>query len=157
MARGGRRAGNKGTSYPNRTDLQGAQLPVSAPTGLPYGDRAKLIAAQRAVPMGSAPPAAPSPAGGGGSSPPPAAPSPGPAPGTLPFTGPTQRPAEPVTAGLPLGPGPGPEALTMNQANPNDPLMMAVAALDQLGDTADAATKGIRDAVHATLSNRSVP
>jgi hypothetical protein len=45
----------------------------------------------------------------------------------------------------------------MNQANPNDPLMMAVAALDQLGDTADAATKGIRDAVHATLSNRSVP
>ena len=33
-------------------------------------------------------------------------------PGTLPFLHPTARPNEPVTAGLPLGPGPGPEAIT---------------------------------------------
>jgi len=34
-----------------------------------------------------------------------------PRPGEMPYTGPTNRPNEPVTAGLPFGPGPGPEAL----------------------------------------------
>lgn len=152
MARGGRRAGNAGTKYTNRTDLQGAQLPVDAPRGLPYGDRAKLIAAQRAVPMGT-PPAA-SPPGGGGQGPPP---SPGPLPGSVPFTGPTERPGEAVTAGLPIGPGPGPEALSMNQAKPMDPLYQAVAALDSLGDVADKATANLRDAIHSALANRNTP
>jgi len=152
MARGGRRAGKSGTKYPNRTDLQGAQLPANAPRGLPYGDRAKLIAAQRAVPMGTAP--APTPAVPQGGSPPP---SPAPEPGSLPFLGQTQRPSEPVTAGLPIGPGPGPEALSANQVNPQDPIYQAVAALDSLGDKADTATAHLRDAVHAALANRNVP
>jgi len=33
-------------------------------------------------------------------------------PGILPFLHPSNRPNEPVTAGLPTGAGPGPEALT---------------------------------------------
>lgn len=107
MARGGRRAGTKGAVYTNRSDLRSGPLPLAAPRGLPYGDRAKLIAAQRAVPMGPPPSAAPGPAA---PSTPPGAPAP--EPGSLPFTHPTQRPNEPVTAGLPMGPGPGPEAIT---------------------------------------------
>jgi hypothetical protein len=150
MARGGRRAGTPGKAYSNRTDLQGPQ----APTGLPYGDRAKLIAAQKAVPAGPAP--APMPAAPAG--PPPSQPgAAGPAPGSLPFTHPTQRPGEPVTAGLPLGPGPGPEALTMNQGNPQDPIYQAVAALDALGSSADKETSALRDAMHSALGNRTVP
>ncbi len=110
MARGGRRAGNRGGRYTNRTDLASA-LPLNAPTGLPYGDRAKLIQAQRAVPMAPAPSApsatpapASSPVGGAG------APTPVPG-GAGPFLRPTERPNEPVTAGMAPGPGPGPEAL----------------------------------------------
>lgn len=107
MARGGRRAGTRGQGYANRSDLRAA-LPLNAPTGLPYGDRQKLISAQQAVPMAPAPtpgPAAPTP--------PPAAAGPGPTPvpGAQPLLRPTERPNEPVTAGLPTGPGPGPEAL----------------------------------------------
>ena len=64
---------------------------------------------------------------------------------------------EPVTAGLPIGPGAGPEALSMNQGTPLDPMYMAVAALDALGDTADRETAHLRDALHASLANRNVP
>lgn len=154
MARGGRRAGRAGVKYPNRTDLQGAQLPANAPTGLPYGDRAKLMAAQRAVPMGTAGAGTVSPPAGGQGTPP----SPGPQPGTLPFLGDTERPGEPVTAGLPVGPGPGPEALSGGiGGKPMNPLFQAVAALDMLGSTADAETAHLRDSIHAALSNQSVP
>jgi hypothetical protein len=34
-------------------------------------------------------------------------------PGDLHFAGPTERPDEPVTAGLPIGAGPGPEVLNL--------------------------------------------
>lgn len=103
MARGGRRAGRPGAAYSNRTDLH-QPLPVAAPTGLPYGARGELIAAQRQVPMAPAP----SPAGG---SPQPPAPVP-PGHPSIALGRPTERPQEPITAGIPLGPGPGPEALT---------------------------------------------
>ena len=115
MARGGRRAGNRGTAYAQRTDLH-QPLPVAAPTGLPYGVRGQMIAAQRSVPMGPQGSTAPTPAA------PAAPPAPaGPVPGSLPFTGPTQRPNEPITAGLPMGPGPGPEVLSgqIGAANQN--------------------------------------
>lgn len=85
MARGGRRTGTPGTAYPNRSDLQGAQ-PVTAATGQAYGQAGAQRAAQQAIPL--------------------------PGPGELgPFDRPTERPQEPVTAGLPVGAGPGPEAL----------------------------------------------
>lgn len=83
--------------YANRTDLQaGKPLPVSAPTGMPYGDNKALKDAQRAVPMA------------GTESPTPTANTPQTAPmasGTplpvVPLTAPTQRPSEPITTGMP--------------------------------------------------------
>ncbi len=68
-------------------------LPVTTVPGQEYGAQAEQAEAQRVVPMGAAP-----------------------TPGLqrrlpTPLTAPSERPDEPVQAGLPLGPGPGPEAL----------------------------------------------
>ena len=101
---------------PNRSDLT---RPTSTTVpGQGYGEAAQQRAAQQAIPMGSPPIA-------GGSSPAaPSAPAQQPqlqdvlaaaqahnGPGNLPLTRPTERPNEPVTHGLPVGPGAGPEAL----------------------------------------------
>jgi hypothetical protein len=104
----------------NRTDR--AVPNVEAPAQN-YGERQQQQAAQRAVPV-AAPLGGPTPSPTpGGAAPTPAptgpsggAPSPGlppvSGPGILPFLHPSNRPNEPVTAGLPSGPGPGPESLT---------------------------------------------
>lgn len=105
--RGGRRTGTPGTAYRERTDLQ---VPAMAPTGQQYGQHAAQMAAQRAVPIArpstdavparAASPAAPAPAG------------PAVMPGqVVPLDAPTQRPGEPLTAGLDVGAGPGSAAL----------------------------------------------
>lgn len=108
MPRGGKRQGTPGQAYGNRTDLQGSKPAALVPTGQPYGERKNLVDAQNAVPVapagtvvpGAAPP---SPVG--------AAPAQGP-PVDLPAFGrPSDRPGEPLTAGMPMGPGPGPEVL----------------------------------------------
>jgi hypothetical protein len=39
----------------------------------------------------------------------------------------------------------------------NDPLTSAVAALNALGDKADAETSALRDAMNITLANRTAP
>lgn len=109
MTRGGARTGTPGKAYPERTDLNIVKpLPVTTGPSPVYGDAANLARAQQAVPMAPPPSAAvPTLAGGGGPS---AAPAPaGPPPADL--HAPTQRPNEPVTTGLPVGPGPGPEVL----------------------------------------------
>lgn len=103
MARGGKRTGTVGKAYGNRSDLNGAprvgtpSIPKVAPSSQ-YGEGAKLAAAQRAVPMaqGGAAPTAESPqptsqAGAAGA-----------------YLRPTERPEEPLTAGIASGPGPGP-------------------------------------------------
>lgn len=83
-------------NYPNRSDLRTA-LPAQAATGQTYGEAGRQIAAQRAVPMGA---------------PPTEQAAPRPRPGTLGAIGRrSERPGEPVTAGAPVGPGVGPEAL----------------------------------------------
>lgn len=82
--RGGRRAGRPGANYTNRTDLQ--QAPRAADTGT-YGEAADLVRSQQVVPLPEQPPIA---AGD---------------PSLL-LSRPTERPDEPVTAGVPLGPGP---------------------------------------------------
>lgn len=95
---GGRRQGAPGQAYGNRTDLNQNRQPVQVASGQPYGARQEQVAAQKAVPLPDAPPVPASP--------------PAPAPGSFgPFTRPTERPNEPLTAGLPIGPGPGPEAI----------------------------------------------
>lgn len=138
MARGGRRTGTPGTSYQNRTDLN---LAPKAATGLPYGEHKQLIQAQQAVPLQSAAtptPSVSSPVTGAGS---PAL------PGQQDFTRGTERPHEPVTAGLPVGAGPGPEVLqaavqqppdlvgaqlrAVYQAFPNDDLLRVLALHEQ--------------------------
>jgi hypothetical protein len=108
MPRGGRRTGTPGKAYANRTDLN---LPAQAAAGQQYGKRTQQIAAQRAMPMGR-PSTDAVPQGRGGAPSGPAAPPAGPMPGSLmPLDAPTQRPGEPVTTGLPVGAGAGPEAL----------------------------------------------
>lgn len=86
MPRGGKRQGTPGKAYANRTDLQMAP------------DMSKNTAAS------------------GGMEAPPPPPAPGPpmrAPEDTPgLTTPTQRPDEPITAGMDMGAGPGSESLT---------------------------------------------
>jgi len=105
--RGGARQGTPGTAYGNRTDLN---MPKSTVPNQEYGKAAMQERAQQAVPMGASPNAATQVAQN--------IPQPTPAPqalqatpGSLAFTGPTERPNEPIQAGLPSGPGPGPEIM----------------------------------------------
>lgn len=120
---GGVRQGTPGTPYANRSDLR--QAPTAA-TGQPYGQAGQQIAAQRAVPLPSAPPppspAAAAPAGGEAAPPPPPPPDP---------YRPTERPNEHVMTGLPVGPGAGPEALPIQPSSSTDPLAIQIRALYQ--------------------------
>lgn len=89
------------------------RVPMAAATGGTYGSGVAQIRAQQQVPMATPAPAAPAPAqpaagapGGG------LAAVSGPPPGSLtPLDAPSARPDQPVTAGLPVGPGAGPDVL----------------------------------------------
>lgn len=120
MPRGGKRQGTAGKAYGNRTDLNAPKPPATQFTGQPYGARLQQEQAQQAVPTGptQVPPPAPMAPG-------PPSPAPGEA-GAL--TRPTERPGEPVTHGLPTGPGAGPEALGPG-FNAGDPITMRIRAL----------------------------
>ena len=117
-AKGGPVQGTVGKSYANRTDLQGAE-PVTTAPGQEYGQRSQQQAAQRSVPMAPPPQAGPAAAPGAPSAPQPSAEPPPPIvngagqgnAGLGLWTHPTERPDEPITAGLPTGAGPGPEVL----------------------------------------------
>lgn len=93
MPRGGRRQGKPGAAYTNRSDLNsGARTqPVRTVPGGTYGSVKAQADAQRAVPLPMPPRLAP--------------------PAAIPLDAPTQRPDEPLTAGLATGAGPGPEIL----------------------------------------------
>jgi hypothetical protein len=88
--RGGSRTGTPGTAYENRTDLATNRQPVAAPQGQTYGERGRQEAAQAAVPI------------------PDIAAMTASLPG---LTDPSQRPDEPLTAGLPMGEGVGPNPM----------------------------------------------
>lgn len=60
-------------------------------SGGDYGDGQEMMAIQQGAPMAAAPET--------------------PRPSAIPLSAPSERPDEPVTAGAPVGPGPGPEAL----------------------------------------------
>lgn len=106
--RGGARTGQPGRNYPNRSDLAGQ--PAQAPKGQTYGDAGAQLASQSVTPVAGSPSGAPA-----------ASPMPGLAPGEIPgLTDATGMPNEPITAGLPMGPGPGPEALTMAKPGPEE-------------------------------------
>lgn len=118
--RGGTRVGTPGQSYGNRTDLNAQHsLPVAAAPHQTYGAVQAQMEAQRQVPMAAPPsPAAAPQAAPGAGSPPAQPPIPPGAHG--PLERPTERPTEPVTAGAPLGPGPGPEAIPGGPSNPQN-------------------------------------
>lgn len=86
--RGGRRQGQLGTTYTNRTDLNTNRAPTQPIATTPaksYGDRTRQESAQRVIPLPGMPP--------------------------VPLSAGTQRPTEPVTAGISMGAGAGPEAV----------------------------------------------
>lgn len=104
--RGGRRSGRPGAAYAQRSDLNAKPRlaeqrpqPVRVARGGTYGTRQQSEAAQRAVPL----------------------------PEVVPLDAPTARPDEPLTAGLPSGPGPGPEALGM--VGPGNPKLSKLKAM----------------------------
>ena len=100
-------AGSKASApYGNRQDLN---LPTTTVPNQEYGEAAQQAAAQNAIPMaaGQRNPSPQAPA-----APQSAAPTtPLPSPGSVDLFAPTQRPEEPVTHGLPVGEGAGPEVL----------------------------------------------
>lgn len=98
----------KGTGPARRKDAKANQRVAS---GKAYGERAKSLGQQQAMPTTDRPAAMQQDAAALASTMDPrdAAQAMTPPTGTL--TGPTRRPNEPPTAGLPLGPGPGPEAV----------------------------------------------
>lgn len=111
MPRGGRRAGKPRTAYANRTDLteRKVETPPTVP-GQEYGVAKQQQQAQKVAPLAQT------------QAPPAGRPSPGPqqmGPQPVPLHSPTQRPNEPLTAGSPLGAGPGPEVLPQPGAQPD--------------------------------------
>ena len=107
--RGGSRQGTPGESYSNRSDLNvKTRLPMQAATGQAYGEATTQMNAQRAVPMGR--PATDAVPVGNPSTPPAPAVPPG---AVTPLHAPSERPDEPVTAGLPVGAGAGPAGLNL--------------------------------------------
>src|SRR5690349_10091301 len=100
-------------ALPGHTALE---LPHVAP-GQPYGQAAQQQRALSAVPEPTTGPIG--------------------APQPVPFDVPTQRPGEPVTAGAPVGPGPGPEVLPPAMAPSNDPVRQQLAALYRVNPNAD--------------------
>jgi hypothetical protein len=98
--RGGARTGSIGGQYPNRSDLRGAK-PFQ---GQPYGTATQQAQSLQAVPVTGQPDLSSAIAGAAV-----------PPPGSLgAFNRPTET-ANPVTHGLPSGPGGGPEVLAMGQ------------------------------------------
>lgn len=133
----------RATTYPNRTDLNApASEPISAVPDQQYGKATQQLNAQRAVPIGTPPgpqaaslPAAALTTG---------SPLPAVQPGSLPFLHPTQRPDEPVTAGLPFGPGPGPQSMASPPAGLSHQIMSA--ALTSGSDTLANLALGLKSA-----------
>lgn len=109
MPRGGRRQGTQGKAYSNRTDLTSN-----------YGSNGSPASGGMQAPVQQAP--------------------------TSPLIGAdqvpnigdaTMRPSEPVTAGLPMGPGPGPEALGPMPPPPMDPIRQVVQAMMMVSPNPD--------------------
>jgi hypothetical protein len=119
------------------SDVQAGKnrVAIQAATGQTYGEAGKQMAAQRAVPMGSAPTDVAPTA------------TPRPVPGTLgSLTRPTERPSEPITAGAPFGAGPSPMAAgipmpTGDQALAELRAIYSMYPNDDLADLIDSATR----------------
>jgi hypothetical protein len=156
------RQGVTGKAYPNRTDMNGAnvvgpqgqnlntnKIAMTAVPGQAYGAAGAQLAAQKAVPMGatSSPiqPAPAAPAQQGGASP---------MAGMQPVT-PLAQPTThglPITTGLPTGPGAGPEA--MPQTIQTNPASSALTLLNSLGDNVSPQVNYIRNYLALQAENQ---
>lgn len=150
--RGGRRAATPGKAYQNRTDLSTSQgaLPKATFTSTSYGSSTALSQAQNALPVAPQPGVAPAPGPSSPAGPPGAGVggNPTPAPGSFgDHLRPTEQPNVPVTAGLPFGPGPGPEAIAPPVMQ--SPLVGALANLNALGSAASPLVNAVRAQVNA--------
>jgi len=142
--KGGARQGAVGQSYGNRSDLN-SSMPVETAKNQAYGVAAQQRAAQNAIPVA----AQPVPGASSGAAPAMSAPqqATGPSmiypqqsasapqmppmqPGSLSWMNDTERPFEPVTAGVDGGPGPGPEVLGRGMNSLADILRMAAMSAD---------------------------
>lgn len=115
-----------------RTDGGPAQNVADLPNA-GYGENAEFTEVQGAAPMSASPPP-PAPGGAGLSA------MLGAAPGAeppTPFTAPTERPEEPLTAGAPIGPGPGPAPEVLAPAGRLSDLLERLLENDMTGDIGD--------------------
>jgi hypothetical protein len=119
-----------------RTDGQPAQY-IS---GLPYGDGQAMMDLQRSAPMAAA------------STPTPTSTAPT-APPVTPMGAATERPDEPVTAGSPFGPGPGPSVVPSAKDDPYLQLRAALPTLLKLADlpTTSPVTRNVIRYLRGTL------
>lgn len=139
--RGGPRTGRLGKNYTNRTDLNPAAPKALPPTAVPnqqYGQAKAQIDAQKVAPMANGPLASPivpqlgQPQGASSTSPGQSQ--------SVPLTSlfaPTQKPNEPVTAGVANSPGPGPDALNIPDPVANQ-YQSAKAQIQQMAQDANA-------------------
>lgn len=129
MPRGGKRQGTPGKAYSNRTDLMTNYDPAknTAAAGGLTSSAPSTPATGPALPqLGQAnPPRIAGPVVGADEIPN--------------LTDPTQRPDEPVTAGIDMGPGPGSNALGPMPPSPSDPTRMIVQALMDISPSPDLA------------------
>lgn len=110
MPRGGKRQGTQGKAYSNRTDL-----------AVNYGSNGSAASGGMEAPAEQTP--LMRPVIGADQVPN--------------LSDPTMRPDEPVTAGLPVGPGSGPEALGPMPPPPADPVRQVVLAMMQVAPNPD--------------------
>jgi hypothetical protein len=125
---------------------KGTQAPRYIP-GLPFGQGKQTLQQQGQAPMAGNPSPVPNMPQGQGA---PASMQP-----VVPLTEPTQRPNEPVTAGIDMGPGPGSEVIRSAPTAQNQGLINSLNLLNQLGDNASNQVKSIRNALAAHLSNQT--
>jgi hypothetical protein len=111
MAQGGFRPGAPQNNPANVSATGGAGQsgqPQRYISGMPYGQGQALMAQQAAAPMAAAPKTTIS------------SPQISNLPQVTPLTAPSERPDEPVTTGIAMGPGAGPEAVTLPSNQDND-------------------------------------
>lgn len=126
-------------SLSRRTDGQ----VKAVPTGLDYGDAKALHAQESTAPMAATPDVPPADVSGAASGPPGGA---GPLPSVTPIGAPTQRPDEPITHGVDIGPGGGSDVLPVE----HQPQFVQQGPMTQmLAQLSARATTGVLAALYA--------
>ena len=96
---------------------QSGTQPARYIAGLPYGEGQATMQQQMSAPMAG-----------------PSAPSAPMLPAITPLTAPTERPAEPLTAGMDFGAGPGSEALNLPRERSLSQILESMVDVDPTGD-----------------------